>query len=48
MREETWNRRKWEATLVQGDGIRHLRERYSYYGKKKLNVPSEKESKNIS
>jgi hypothetical protein len=43
MREKTPNRRKWEATLAQGDGTRHLRELYPYHGKKKLNLLSEKE-----
>ncbi|MGA8848312.1 MAG: hypothetical protein WB564_00585, partial [Dehalococcoidia bacterium] len=37
------HKRKWEITLIQEDRIRHLRERYPYYGKKKLKVLYEKE-----
>jgi len=36
------HRRKWEVTLIQEDRIRHLRNRYPYYGKKKLKVLYEK------
>jgi putative transposase len=32
------HRRKWEVTLIQEDRIRRLRNRYPYYGKKKLKV----------
>ena len=37
------HRRKWEVTLIQEERIRHLRNRYPYYGKKKLKVLYEKE-----
>ena len=37
------HKRKWEVTLIQEDRIRHLRNRYPYYGKKKLKVIYEKE-----
>ena len=37
------HKREWEITLIQEDRIRHLRERYPYYGKKKLKVLYEKE-----
>ena len=36
-------KRKWEVTVIQEDRIRRLRERYPYYGKKKLKVLYEKE-----
>ena len=37
------HKRKWEVTLIQEDRIRYLRNRYPYYGKKKLKVLYEKE-----
>jgi len=36
------HRRKWEVTLIQEDRIRHLRNRYPYYGEKKLKILYEK------
>ena len=38
------HKRKWEITLIQEERIRRLRERYPYYGKKKLKVIYEKEN----
>jgi len=37
------HKRKWEVTLIQEERIRRLRNRYPYYGKKKLKVIYEKE-----
>jgi len=37
------HKRKWEITLVQEERIRHLRNKYPYYGKEKLKVLYEKE-----
>ena len=37
------HKRKWEITLIQEERVRRLRERYPYYGKKKLKVLYEKE-----
>jgi transposase InsO family protein len=36
-------KRKWEVTLIQEDRIRQLRNRYPYYGKRKLQVIYERE-----
>ena len=36
-------KRRWEVSLIQEERIRHLRERYPYYGKKKLKVLYERE-----
>jgi putative transposase len=38
-----YHKRNWEVTLIQEERIRRLRERYPYYGKKKLKVLYEKE-----
>jgi len=37
------HRRRWEVSLIQEERIRHLRNRYPYYGKEKLKVLYEKE-----
>jgi len=37
------HKRKWQVTLIQEERIRRLRNRYPYYGKKKLKVIYEKE-----
>ena len=37
------HKRNWEVTLIQEDRIRRLRNRYPYYGKKKLKALYEKE-----
>ena len=37
------HKRHWEVTLIQEERIRRLRNRYPYYGKKKLKVLYEKE-----
>ena len=36
-------KRRWEVSLIQEERIRGLRERYPYYGKKKLKVLYERE-----